>query len=55
MEILKPGLVVTWSQKKNCDLANEENRSNEKNPVQQIADTNAEKHSQEKISASKTF
>ena len=38
-----------------CDLANEENRSNEKNPAQQIAGANAEKHSQEKISASETF
>jgi len=40
---------------KNCDLANEENRSNEKDPAQQIAGANAEKHSQEKISASETF
>ena len=42
-------------EEKNCDLANEENRSNEKDPAQQIADANAEKHSQERISASETF
>ena len=41
--------------KKNCELANEENRSNEKDPAQQIADASGEKNSQEKISASETF
>ena len=40
---------------KNCDLANEENRSNEKDPAQQIAGASAEKNSQKKISASETF
>ena len=41
--------------RKDCDLANQENRSNEKDPAQQIASAGGEKISQEKISASETF
>ena len=55
LEIIEPLSGCDMITGKNCDLANEENRSNEKDRAQQIGGASAEKNSQEKISASETF